>query len=233
MMREGTGSRLVVAASGPSSPGLRGRGMEPEASDEELMQAVAGGDGEAFAVLLRRHLPTVRAIGWRMLGSAEAADDLAQEVFLRIWQAPEKFDAGRGPFRHWLARVAANAAIDRLRERKVQSLDDDADGGGQALADTLADPQPDPEAQAVRVQHLRRLREAVARLPERQRLAISLAHDLGHGNMEIAEIMGVSVEAVESLLARARRTLKERLRQELVDASASRSTASRHEDGAR
>ncbi len=176
------------------------------------MQAVAGGDGDAFAMLMQRHMPRVRAIGWRMLGSAEAADDLAQEVFLRIWQAPDRFDAARGAFAPWLARVASNAAIDRLRQRQLRSLDEEGDGSGQPLAETLADPQPGPEAQAAQAQHLRKLRAAVARLPERQRLAISLAHDLGHGNIEIAEIMGISVEAVESLLARARRKLKQELR---------------------
>lgn len=180
-----------------------------QASDEELLRAIGAGDAGAFAELMRRHMGRVRAIGWRMLGSAEAADDLAQEVFLRIWRNPALFDARRGPFVAWLARVAGNAAIDRLRRRREVSLDDE---GGQALAATLADPAPGPEEHAAENERRAMLRAAIARLPERQRLAITLAHDLGHGNAEIAQIMGISVEAAESLLARARRTLKNRLR---------------------
>ncbi len=177
--------------------------------DEELMAAVRNGDGAAFSVLARRHLQRVRAIGWRLLGSAEAADDLAQEVFLRIWQKPEAFDAARGEFSHWLARVAANLATDRLRRKRPEPLDDETS------AERLQDPAPDPEQATMKAQQARRVQAAIAQLPERQRLAITLAHDLGHSNGEIARILETSVEAVESLLARGRRKLKELLREDV------------------
>ena len=180
-----------------------------EISDEALMAAVREGDAQAFSALLRRHVERVRAIGWRLLGSAAAADDLAQEVFLRIWQHPEKFDPARGRFVHWLARVAANLATDRLRRKRAEPMD------MAGMAERLHDPRPDPETAAMRAQRAQRVRAAIARLPERQRLAITLAHDLGHANAEIAHIMDISVEAVESLLARGRRRLKELLREEL------------------
>ncbi len=183
--------------------------MRDRPDDDELMAAVARGEEKAFATLLDRHLERVRAIGWRMLGSAEAADDLAQDVFMRIWTAPRAYDPARGRFVSWLSRVAANACIDRLRRNEPVQLDE-------AMAATLADPDPDPERRTMQSETADRVRAAIAALPERQRLAIVLSHDLGHTNIEIARIMDTTVEAVESLLGRARRRLKARLRDELA-----------------
>ena len=179
----------------------------PEA-DEDLMDAIAGGDARAFAVLLERHTQKVRAIGWRMLGSAAAADDIAQDVFLRIWKNPRGFDRKKGRFSTWLHRVAANACIDQLRRKSPEPLDD-------KMAETLVSAAPDPEEEAIRAGRARRVRAAIGKLPERQRLAITLAHDMGHTNIEIAQVMETSVEAVESLLGRARRKLKELLAGEM------------------
>ena len=175
--------------------------MPPPIPDEDLMDAIAQGDAQAFAALLERHMERVRAIGWRMLGTAEAADDLAQDVFLRIWKKPEGYDRSKGRFAAWLSRVAANAAIDRLRAIRPGPLDD-------KMAEALVDGDPDPETSLSNAQRAKRVRAAIASLPERQRQAIALSHDLGHTNIEIARIMDTSVEAVESLLGRARRKLK-------------------------
>lgn len=190
----------------------------PPIPDEDLMDAVREGDARAFAALLERHMEAVRAIGWRMLGSADAADDLAQDVFLRIWKRPEGYDRAKGRFAAWLRRVAANACIDRLRKNHPGQLDG-------KMGEALADPAPGPEQRAIESQRAARVRAAIARLPERQRQAIVLAHDLGHTNIEIAQIMETSVEAVESLLGRARRKLKELLAGEL------RALGGRHGDG--
>ena len=189
--------------------------MGSDLSDEELMANLmagprAQGAHEAFAILLARHMERVRAIGWRMLGSAEAADDLAQEVFLRVWRNPAAFDGGKGRFVHWLSRVAANACIDRLRRQQPGQMDD-------AMLERLGDPAPDPERQAIENERAARVRAAIAQLPKRQRQAIALAHDLGHTNIEIAAVMEISVEAVESLLARGRRKLRQLLRRELAE----------------
>ncbi len=183
--------------------------MRDRPDDDELMAAVRRGEETAFATLLERHLERVRAIAWRMLGSADAADDVAQDVFLRIWARPQAYDPARGRFVSWLSRVAANACIDRLRRNEPGRLDE-------AAADRLADPAPDPERRAMQSETAARVRAAVAALPERQRLAVVLSHDLGHTNIEIARIMDTTVEAVESLLGRARRRLKTQLRDELA-----------------
>ncbi len=186
--------------------------MRDRPDDDELMAAIARGEETAFAMLLERHLDRVRAIAWRMLGSADAADDVAQDVFMRIWARPRAYDPARGRFVSWLSRVAANACIDRLRRNEPGRLDE-------AAADRLVDPAPDPERRAMQSETAERVRAAVSALPERQRLAIVLSHDLGHTNIEIASIMDTTVEAVESLLGRARRRLKAQLREELAAGS--------------
>ncbi len=183
--------------------------MRDKPDDDELMAAIVRGEKTAFAMLLERHLERVRAIAWRMLGSADAADDIAQDVFLRIWTRPQAYDPSRGRFKGWLSRVAANACIDRLRKVDPGQLDE-------VMAGALADSAPDPEQRTIQSETAAQVRAAIAVLPERQRLAIVLSHDLGHTNIEIARIMDTTVEAVESLLGRARRRLKSQLREVLA-----------------
>ncbi len=173
----------------------------PPLPDEDLMEAIAQADGKAFAALLSRHVEKVRAIGWRMLGSRADADDLAQDVFLRIWKNPAAYDRKKGRFSTWLYRVAANACIDRLRRRAPEPLDE-------RMAEALAAHGPGPERALLEAEQSAQVRAAIAQLPQRQKLALVLSHDLGHTNIEIARIMDTSVEAVESLLGRARRKLK-------------------------
>jgi len=173
----------------------------PPLPDEDLMEAIAQADGKAFAALLSRHVEKVRAIGWRMLGSRADADDLAQDVFLRIWKNPAAYDRKKGRFSTWLYRVAANACIDRLRRRAPEPLDE-------RMAEALAAHGPGPERALLEAEQSAQVRAAIAQLPRRQKLALVLSHDLGHTNIEIARIMDTSVEAVESLLGRARRKLK-------------------------
>jgi len=176
-------------------------------TDEELHRRLRDArDGEALALLITRHGPRLRALAWRMLGDAEA-EDVVQEVFLRLWERPEAWDPRKGRLQAWLVRLAANAAIDRLRRRRRREETE--------LPETLPDEQAGPEDAALQNDLAARVRAAVQRLPERQRLALTLSHDLGHGNAEIADIMDISVEAVESLLARARRSLRRTLVREI------------------
>ncbi len=181
-----------------------------DAPDEALMRRIAQDrDASAFRILLKRHIGSVRAVAWRMLGDAEA-DDLVQDVFLRIWNEPQRYRAGDGRFPAWLHRVAVNAAIDRIRRNKTRQAED--------LSELMPDENaPDPERQAMDSDRARKVRAAVARLPERQRQALTLSHDLGYSNGEIARMMNVSVEAVESLLARARRSLRKALADEIAE----------------
>ena len=149
-----------------------------------------------------------------MLGGREGAEDIAQEAFLRLWQNSRQVREGKA-LRSWLMRVASNLVVDRFRRQGPVNAGE--------LPDT-ADEAPGPELALRRTDVSAAIDGAIADLPERQRLALVLSHYEGCGNPEIALALDVSVEAVESLLARARRTLKASLAdrwQELLDDIAS------------
>lgn len=168
------------------------------ASDAALMKRVARGDRQACRLLVDQHLPGALALGQRMLGDRALAEDIAQESFARLWkQAPRwRPDA---EIRTYLYRVAHNLAIDMLRKKGRESLSDSPP----EQADTTG---PADGRQATEVAML--VQQAVARLPERQRTALALVHFDEISGKDAASIMGVSVEALESLLARARRQLR-------------------------
>jgi len=184
------------------------RGQQEAETDVALWRRLAHGrDARSFRLLLRRHLKRVHGVAWRILLDEQAAEDVAQEVFLKLWQRPEMFDPARGRLAAWLARTAANAAIDRLRRDSRAHLAADP-----PALEALPDARPGPEQALLAAERDRLLRAAMERLPPRQRQALALAHDAGLGNAEIAAVMETSVEAVESLLARARRALRKELR---------------------
>ena len=167
--------------------------------DLELVRLVARRDQEAARLLVERHMQKIYAVAVRMLNNTHEAEDVTQEVFLRVWTHAEKWTPGRARFETWMHRVAINLCYDRLRRKREIVVD--------ALPDRIDD-SPDP-AEALLAQGLAgRVSQAVARLPERQRAAITLSHYQGLSNIEAAEILEVSVEAVESLLARGRRALR-------------------------
>ncbi|QFU09741.1 ECF RNA polymerase sigma factor SigW [Rhodobacteraceae bacterium THAF1] len=170
-----------------------------EPSDESLLAAYAAGDMSAAAPLAQRHVPRVLAVAQRMLGDAAEAEDVAQEALLRLWKIAPEWQAGRAKVSTWLYRVAANLCTDRLRARRPS---DPLDAANEPAA-------PDPSV-AVRMQDRQRkvaLEEALAALPERQRLAVILRHIEELPNPDVAATMGISVEAVESLTARGRASL--------------------------
>lgn len=180
------------------------KSVEPmPATDEALLQAGANADAEAYRQLVERHLPFVRAVATRMLQDAAEADDIAQEVFLRLWRnLPTLAADGRGA-KAWLRRVTANLCIDRIRANAKT---------------TVTDRPPDQEVEASQMDGMSekalaaRVAAALQQLPKRQRLALVLFHFEGLSQQEVSEAMSVSQEAVESLLGRARRKLKSTLR---------------------
>ncbi len=167
------------------------------ASDAELLAAVVAADTKAFAELLRRHHGLVFRVAWRMTGGREA-DDIAQETFIKLWRNPEQVRDGAS-LRSWLLRVASNAAIDRARRRKPQTLDD---------TNEISDGRANAEVALQQSAATAAVDRAMAALPDRQRLALTLVYFEGQSNIEAAAAMNATVEAVESLLSRARRTLK-------------------------
>ena len=183
--------------------------------DEDLLERLSGGDPAAFARVVELHFQPVYRVAWRLLGGRDGAEDIAQEAFLRLWRNPGQVRDAKA-LKSWLMRVASNLVVDGYRR---QGPVDEGE-----LPDT-ADNAPGPELALRRANVAAAIDGAIADLPERQRLALVLSHYEGCGNPEIALALDVSVEAVESLLARARRSLKKVLAhrwQELLDDIASR-----------
>lgn len=175
---------------------------DDKAEDADLLGRYAAGDQAAARVLTFRHAPRVLAVARRMLGDGAEAEDVTQEALLRLWKIAPDWEAGRAAVGTWLYRVASNLCIDRIRRRREVGLE--------AVAE-MPDGAPTAVSRLEAADRTSALDGALATLPERQRLAVVLRHLEERSNPEIADIMGISVEAVESLLSRARRELAARL----------------------
>ncbi len=199
-------SRLAVATK-RVEPGPYGASVTNlEASeDAALVAAAADGDAGAFRSLVDRHLSGALAVARRMLRDEAEAEDVAQEALLRLWRSADGLEVGPQGIRPWLRRVVSNLCVDRMRSGKrltvVEEVPETADPPTQ---------QAHIEAQDVS----QRVDAALKQLPDRQRMALTLFHYEGLSQIEVGRIMGISDEAVESLLARARRGLKASLRDE-------------------
>ena len=173
-------------------------------SDEALLVLYANGDAEAARALTQRLAPRVLGFAARMLGGDLAeAEDVAQEAMLRLWRIAPEWRQGEAKVSTWVFRVASNLCTDRLRKRR-----------GVALGELGADPADDSPGAEARLQAASRaeaLEAALQDLPERQRQAVVLRHLEGLYNPEIAAVMEISVEAVESLTARGKRALAKAL----------------------
>lgn len=174
--------------------------MQP--ADEALLAKSARGDQQASALLINRHSPRVLSLAQRMLGSREDAEDVTQEVFLKVFRNAGKWVQGEAKFTTWLHKVTLNQCYDRLRRKRETLMDEPPD---------QQDEGPGPAEQMLAQQRQVRLKAAIDELPERQRAALLLSHYEELSNVETAEILEISVEAVESLLSRARRSLRQAL----------------------
>lgn len=167
--------------------------------DAALLSAAAAGDPKAARAFVDRKLPRILALARRMLGDAAEAEDIAQETLLRAWRAAASWRRGGARIDTWMHRVALNLCYDRLRRRREIPSAEPPD---------RPDPGPSPDRGLLAAETGRRVAAALAALPDRQREAIVLCHYQDLGNVEAARAMGISVEALESLLARARRALR-------------------------
>ncbi len=173
-----------------------------ETNDKALLALYATGDQGAARALTARHLPRVFAHACRLLQDHGEAEDVAQEVMMKLWKIAPEWREGEAKISTWLYRVTANASTDRLRKRRSVALE--------------AAPEPLDESASVEQNMIshdtsRMVHGAISELPERQRDALHLRHFEELSNPEIARAMETSVEAVESLLGRARRALAEKL----------------------
>lgn len=176
-------------------------GAPPEA-DELLMARVAVADREAYAELVSRFLGPLTWFGQRLLSKPEEAEDLVQETFLRLWTHAHQWQPGRGKVTTWLHTIMHNLCIDHHRR-------DRSDTSGEL--DKVLEAGATPDGTLAEDDRARAIHLALAALPERQRSAIVLCHFQGFSNRDAAEVIGVSVDALESLMARGRRAMRERL----------------------
>lgn len=173
-----------------------------EASDDPdapLVLRAGQGDHAACRLLVARYLPRLHRFAYRMTGNAADADEVAQDSFERLWLHASRWQPGAARFSTWLFQVARNLCTDRLRERRP---------GDAAALDALEDGSLSADAAIERTAVAASVHEAIAALPLRQREALLLCHFEELSNIEAAQVMEVSVEALESLLARARRALR-------------------------
>lgn len=171
-----------------------------EDPDADLLARFAAGEPKAARDLTDSLGPRTFAVAFRMLGERSEAEDVAQEAMMRLWRIAPEWRTGEAKVSTWLYRVTTNLCIDRQRRRR----------GGMAALDDVAEP-PDPGLSAAETmqeeQRNDALQSALRELPDRQRQAVVLRHLEELSNPEIAGIMEISTEAVESLIARGKRAL--------------------------
>lgn len=173
-------------------------------SDESLMVRICGGDHQAFAFLVRRHAQKFYAAAYRICGDVFESEDIVQDAFLKLWNKPDAWDKSRGAkFTTWFYRVVINLAIDRGRRKKIIV-------NSEAL-DLVADDTKRADQMMQETQKQQAIEKAIQTLPERQKAALNLCFYDGLSNKEAADILGVGLKALESLLMRAKSGLHDEL----------------------
>lgn len=167
--------------------------------DEELLSELKLGNEKAFAILVKRHASKFYAVAFKMLGKRSDAEDIVQDCFLKLWEKPDLWQKGRGAkFSTWFYRIITNKCIDFQRKKKADQLLENYDIEDKENIDEDLD----------KVERQKLLEKLILELPERQRIAVNLCFYKGISNKEAAEIMDINLKALESLLMRAKKTLK-------------------------
>ena len=174
--------------------------------DDDLLARIAAGSQGALAQLIARHGRGLRIFATRYLGNPSDAEDVVQDVFITVWKNADRFDPQKARISTWLYKITANRCIDQRRRRFLRSfigLDDlDSDPASEA---------PDAEARVSNRQELSIVRDGIAALPQRQRMALLLKVVADLDVPAITEVMGTSVGSTEQLLVRARRGLRDHM----------------------
>ena len=179
--------------------------------DAELMLRVKEGDGASFAILLQKHrLPVIHFL-YRMVQNQAVAEELAQEVFLRVYRSRESYEP-TAKFTTWLFRIATHLALNSLRDGKNRRLEERLDDdSSETPARQVSDRRPTVEQEMVHRARLEEIRRAVAMLPEKQRAAVLMHKYEEMEYSQIANVLNCSESAIKSLLFRAYETLRARL----------------------
>lgn len=174
-------------------------------SDEELIEMVAGGDKRAFTTLSKRYSKSLYGVVYRMFYSFNMAEDVTQEVMIKVWKKAYSWDGSKGSVFSWIYKIAVNHCLDEKRKQKKATLTN-------IVSDEQFASQDRPQDEVLQHnQEKERIKKELSTLPKRQRLAIILFFFEGLKMKEISKIMDCTEKAVENLLLRGKKTLKERV----------------------
>lgn len=186
------------------------RRVDEDAEDVRLMQLVAQGDTSAFEEVVERHQALVAGTAARMLGSNSDVEDIAQQVFIRVWKSARRY-VPRAKFTTWLLKITRNLVFNELRRAKRRALVPlQSDPGAEELP-LKDETNPAPDASLLDHELQREIENAIMQLPESQRMALVLRRYEQLSYEQIAEVLDLSVPAVKSVLFRARTELRQRL----------------------
>jgi len=177
-------------------------------SDDALLRGIREGSHEAFSSLVHRHAKRFYSVAYRIVQQRDDAEDLVQAAFLKLWERPDLWDERKhAKFTTWFYTVVTNLGLDHAKRKKAVPLPEEVD---------LPDERPDQDDVLQQREEHAWLDREILRLPERQQVALNLCFYEGLSNRQAAEIMGVNLKALQSLVMRAKTTLKERLKHTLV-----------------
>jgi RNA polymerase sigma-70 factor (ECF subfamily) len=208
---------LAMAGASPRSgienvPGLDAEGV----TDADIMLRVKAGDDSAFEYLVQKYRRPMVGFMYRMARNSAVAEDLAQEVFLRVYRSREKYEAS-AKFTTWLYRIATNLAVNYARDTRheraenVVSIDEPDEDTG--LTVDVPDTSLSAEESIMRRERMAAIRQRVEALPERQRIAVTMHKYQQMDYKQISQVLKLSESATKSLLFRAYETLREQLKQ--------------------
>lgn len=189
---------VSLAQKAPEEPQGESAGGLGELNDCELVQKVANGEQAAYSVLVMRHSNRHLMVAKRILNDQHEAEDALQDAFISLWKYAERFDPEKAKFSTWFYRIVTNQCLDRKRKKKPGALPEGYDA---------VDESDGPQEQLVQSQRGNTVKQALDRLPDRQKVAITLCYFEGVSNKEAAEILELNIKALESLLTRARKAL--------------------------
>jgi RNA polymerase sigma-70 factor (ECF subfamily) len=175
-----------------------------EKDDQELLALIQEGSHQAFAELVQRHTRRFYRLAFHYVQNRDTAEDLIQDAFLRLWENPANWQPERNSkFTTWFYRIVVNLCLDWQKKKRPVALDEEM---------PLMDERETADEAIMRIQEQRLLEKEIAALPERQRTALNLCFDEELSNQEAAEAMGVNLKALQSLIMRAKTTLKQRMK---------------------
>ncbi|PCJ22466.1 MAG: RNA polymerase [SAR86 cluster bacterium] len=176
-------------------------------TEEELMMAVCRGDQSAYQAVVKLHLKSISHYAFRILGNQKDTEDITQEAFLKLWTNAARWNPEKSKLTTWLHRITHNLCVDYIRKHSRVQTQDSFDENIESSE--FDDADADENNRKVKL-----LNEAIKQLPQNQRSALALCHYQGFSNKEAAAIMNISVKALESAIARAKRSLRQLVTEE-------------------